>query len=136
MKSGTSKSESVSGFFRQLFKERPDLLKSRSNDVPMRRWLEAHPDFTEVPTNVKQGLSNVKSQLRKHRGLGRGRKAQAADNGAPATPVKVAPRVLEALEEKIDNCLDVVREMGGEGLEAVISCLKRARREVVWKMGH
>ena len=35
--------ESVGGYFRRIFKERPDLLKSRSNDEVLARWLADNP---------------------------------------------------------------------------------------------
>ena len=55
--------------------------------------------------------------------------AQAND-----TPRKAA-RGLERLEEQIDECLTLARTLDREGLSGVIVMLRRARNEVVWKMG-
>jgi len=40
-----------------------------------------------------------------------------------------------SLEEQIDDCLALAKEMDREGLVSVIALLRRARNEVVWKMG-
>jgi hypothetical protein len=42
---------------------------------------------------------------------------------------------LEVLEEQIDECLLAARTLDRQGLESVINLLRRARNEVVWKMG-
>jgi hypothetical protein len=52
----------------------------------------------------------------------------------PPKPARKA-NDLETLEEKIDDCLTMARALGGEGLDEVISHLRRARRLVVWQMG-
>ena len=92
--------ESISGYFKRLLEERPDLLWERSNEELLNRWLADHPGETEVPLNVKQGLSNTKSSLRnggkkKRKGKGKRGKAKAgatAGNGAtPARPRCPAP---------------------------------------------
>jgi hypothetical protein len=128
----------VSGYFRKVFAESPGLLDSRSNDELLQRWLKDHPGETEVPKNVKVGLQNIKSVLRSK---SRRKKARAA--AAAGTVAQVGQRVevgvkknkLEALEERIDNTLMFARGLDEEGLHDVISHLRRARNEVVWKMG-
>jgi hypothetical protein len=88
--------------------------------------------------NVKVGLRNVKSVLRS-KGRRR-RKAKAASTTATApvgqpTETGVKRSKLEALEERIDDTLTLARGLEEEGLHDVISHLRRARNEVVWKMG-
>jgi hypothetical protein len=131
--------ETVSGYFRKVFAENPGLLDSRSNDELLQRWLKDHRGQTEVPRNVKVGLQNVKSLLRsKSR---RRKKARAAS--ATGTTAQVSQRAetgvkrnkLEALEERIDDTLTFARGPDDEGLRDVIGLLRRARNEVVWKMG-
>ena len=56
--------ETVAGYFRKVFREKPGLLKERSNEELFRRWLEDHPGHTEVPPKVKTGLQNIKAVLR------------------------------------------------------------------------
>src|SRR3954471_12397394 len=58
------KPETVSGYFRQVFQENPRLLRERSNQPLLDRWLADHPGETEVPKAVKQNLANIKSVLR------------------------------------------------------------------------
>src|SRR5437867_12681617 len=60
----TAPEESVAGYFRKVFKENPKLLKGKSNEELLRRWLADHPDHQEVPKKVKASLSNIKSVLR------------------------------------------------------------------------
>ena len=131
--------ETVSGYFRKVFAEDPGLLDSRSNDELLQRWLKDHPGETEVPKNVKVGLQNVKSVLRsKSR---RRRKAKAASATGTTAAASLPPGAgvkrnkLEALEERIDDSLMFARGVDEEGLKDVISHLRRARNEVVWKMG-
>src|SRR5260370_5586713 len=57
--------ESISGYFRKIFKEKPKLLKGRSNEELLKRWLADHPDQKAVPEKIKNNLANVKSILRK-----------------------------------------------------------------------
>jgi hypothetical protein len=128
--------ESVSGYFKQIFKERPDLLNSGSNTALFERWLQDHPDEKNVPDRVKSILSNVKSIVRKKRRKRTGKK-QTAELSSPATPqASAVPLVkLESLEEQIDNCLTFAKRLDREGLADIISLLRRARNGVVWKIG-
>jgi len=127
--------ENISAYFRRVFHENPKLLKGRSNEELLKRWLADHPGEKEVPKSVKNGLQNVKGILRS-----KGRKRKAAR--AAAAPVrKESPRPsprkghLEQLEERIDEVLTLARSFEQEGLESVVIHLRRARNEVVWKMG-
>src|SRR3954468_8763543 len=56
--------EKTGGYFRRIFKENPKLLKGRSNEEVLQRWLADHPGHTAVPGNIKAHLSNVKSTMR------------------------------------------------------------------------
>jgi hypothetical protein len=129
--------ESVSGYFRKVFGEDPKLLKSKSNEELLRRWLTDHPSEKEVPGRVKNILMNVKSILRKQgrkRGKQQEQKRQHAAGVTP-TPARRIGRGLEELEEHIDECLTVARLIDREGLGQVIRLLRQARNEVVWKLG-
>jgi len=131
--------ETVAGYFRKLFEENPSWLKERSNQALLDRWLQDHPGEKTVPERIKQNLSNVKSVLRKKLRKKPGRpKKEAQPTETTAAPVQVSRknvRALEALEERIDACLDMARRMDAEGLSSVIGHLRRARNEVVWKLG-
>jgi hypothetical protein len=127
--------ETVSSYFRRVFKEKPLWLKTRSNDLVLQRWLDDHPGEKEVPKRVKQGLMNVKSVLRHRRRKRRGKAAEdQTAEAAPAVPKKTS-RGLEHLEEQIDECLTMARSMDREALKPIIHHLRQARNAVVWKMG-
>jgi hypothetical protein len=130
--------ESISAYFKRIFQERPDLLKSRSNDEILQRWRDDHGE-KDVPKNVHQGLSNVKSILRKKKKGRKGSrkaKAAAAANGVQESKVsRISKTHLERLEEQIDECLAFAKGLDRAELESVINHLRRARNEVVWKTG-
>jgi hypothetical protein len=138
--SADSGEQSTSGYFRRLFQENPRLLKSRSNEEILNRWLADHPEMTEVPQNVKNNLANLKSVLRKKMRVKGAKKRAAATAAAPQTrkeaPArKASTRPLESLEEQIDECLTLAKTLDPQGLEDVIRLLRRARNQVVWQLG-
>jgi hypothetical protein len=132
------KKETVSGFFRQIFNERPELLDSKSNEELIGMWRDKHPNQKEVPSSVRQNLSNLKSNLRKQR-----REAQGLVGGKRSYVRKVqvatgaggGQNPLESLEEAIDECLTTAKNLDRRGLDMAIKHLRRARNEVVWKLG-
>jgi hypothetical protein len=134
---GQGDGESVSGYFRGVFEERPDLVKSGSNQEIFERWLADHPGEKEVPQRVKQILFNVKSLLRRKL---RRKRRQAAGQARPAETAVPAgrPRTgqrLETLEEQIDEGLMMARALDAEGLDNVIKLLRGARNQVVMLLG-
>jgi len=134
---GQSGEETISGYFRRVFAENPKWLGTRSNDAVLKRWLDDHPNETEVPERVRQNLSNVKSVLRKQKRKrgGRPRKDSELVQAAAAEPPRKVVRGLSTLEEHIDDCLSLAKVLDRDGLANVIVLLRRARNEVVWKMG-
>ena len=131
--------ETTSGYFRRVFKEQPRLLGMKSNEELFRRWLADHPGHAEVPKNVKANLFNIKSVLRKkhRRKSGRPKRVEetAAVANSPPMPLKIAPKGLEALEEQIDDCLTLAKQLDREVLSDVILMLRKARNAVVCKLG-
>lgn len=132
----TSEGETVSGYFRRIFDEKPSLLEQSSNKELLDRWLKDHPGNKEVPKNIKGNLANIKSVLRSQ-GRKQTKRAyrNAQEAGEAPNPVRRAGTRLEILEEHIDEALTVARNMDRELLKSVIEHLRRARNEVVWKMG-
>ncbi len=136
-------SESVMGYFRPILLEDPKLLRTRSNAKLLQRWLDDHPDEKEVPNRVKQGLSNIKSHLRNKLRKRKGRKAQAEVTEQAAPPAGAAPwevshpaaKELEGLEVQIDDCMTLAKNIDRSELDNVINLLRRARNQVVWKIG-
>lgn len=133
--------ESVAGYFRRLFQEQPAWLEEKKNDELLARYRQDHNMAPEEPVEkrVKDAMANTKSQMRKqHRqadtaaGPGR-RKVPAMNRSAQGTAA--APARIETLEEQIDDALTLARHLDREGLGEVINLLRRARNQVVWKMG-
>jgi hypothetical protein len=129
--------ETISGYFRKVLADNPQLLDGRSNDAILERWRHDHPG-QEVSKQVKQGLQNVKSILRSQARKGAKRKqarAQAATGVAAPAPVKPPAHSLETLEVAIDDCLMLARSLDREKLADAIQLLRKARNSVVWMMG-
>jgi hypothetical protein len=129
--------ETISGYFRRVFKEDRRLLNTRSNEEVLNRWRADHPG-QEVTKSVKVGLQNVKSILRSKGRKRKARKAAAAPAAAAnSPPARPAPKKtnLERLEEQIDDVLTFARGLDREGLGSIIGHLRHARNEVVWMMG-
>ena len=136
--------EPVARYFRTVFKENPKWLRSRSNNDLLQRWLADHPGEPEVPNRIKNIMANTKSVLRKKLRKGPGKKKakeQSADAVAMHQAVGTVPGTstmrhgFEQLEEQIDDCLTLAKNLEREVLAGVISLLRRARNEVVWKLG-
>jgi hypothetical protein len=133
-----SEGESISGYFRKVFAKKRKLLTTRSNQEVLDQWLKDHPGHAEVPESVKQGLANVKSVLRHKKRVKITKPAEPAGQpaGAADVPVtKLRPGDLEALEERIDDCLQAARRLNEASLASVVRLLRKARNEVVWKLG-
>ncbi len=129
--------ESISGYFRKIFDDRPELVDLKSNRELIDRWVKDHPGQSDMLGKVKQNLANLKSLLRKQR-----REAGEPSWAAPPDLMDVGlddndsgPNQLEVLEEQIDDCLSMAKTLDRDGLENVIRLLRRARNEVVWKIG-
>jgi hypothetical protein len=137
----TANGENVSAYFKPILLENPSLLKGKSNQELLNRWLADHPGEKEVPNRIKAILSNLKSVLRKKLRKKPGRKKaeeQVVETVMvlePAEPVDAAEVALESLEEQIDDCMSVAKSLDREGLDEVIRLLRRARNAVVWKLG-
>jgi hypothetical protein len=131
--------ETTAGYFRKVFKENPHLLKERSNKKLLQRWLADHPGETAVPKSVKANLANLKSVLRSKKRSKVAARAQLKQDPGQA-PQKVA-RVptgdtqLELLEHQIDECLILAKTIDRDVLASIISHLRQARNETVWKIG-
>lgn len=138
----------VSRYFKRLFQARPELLQERSNEAINAIWLADHPGHQEVPKNIQQGLSNIKSVMRRETGSTvrgkRGRKPKdnhraGSGNGAlsPSSGRGLRPstRDLETLEVQLDESLFLARKIGAAALEQAINHLRMARIQVGLKLG-
>src|SRR5262245_46027761 len=103
---------SQSAYFKQLFADSPDLLRSISNEEIFDRWKSDHPG-AHLTDKVRGILSNVKSIMRKQFGIrGRRRRRRRADidpsaQSAPRT--RISTGTLETLESRIDEVLALAR---------------------------
>jgi hypothetical protein len=128
---------SMSAYFRQVFTDHPEWLKEKSNDLILQQYREDKGKNPDAPISVKvrNNLSNLKSVLRKEKGMGAyaGRKARsmAKTNSLGGSMIQR----LEDLEEQIDECMVKANAIGVDMMEPVIRLLRKARREVVWKLG-
>ncbi|HLJ97331.1 MAG TPA: hypothetical protein VKU02_29500 [Gemmataceae bacterium] len=125
--------ETVSGYFRKIFAQHPELLDSKSNQVLVERWKADH-GATAMPNPIRSNLANLKSLLRKRRRLGLGIGEQSAAPAAVSTRSR-ASNGLETLEEQIDDCLTMAKNLDRTGLGEVIDLLRMARNKVVWRIG-
>jgi hypothetical protein len=123
MKAGAS----ISSYFRELFTAHPQLLAEKSNDAIVDRYRKDHglAEDIELEATVKNNMANMKSVMRKKLRNGSDRFRAGSKAAHP----------LEALEELIDECLTLAKTIDRDGLESVITLLRRARNEVVWKLG-
>jgi hypothetical protein len=124
------------GYFRPILEANPKYVKNRKNDELYELWLKDHPGFKEVPQQVRNGLSNLKSTLRAKRRKGKGKRAghKPEANGGAVPPKRLgrpAGGQLERLEEQIDECLARAKSLDPEGLMDIIHLLRRARNRVV-----
>lgn len=128
-------------YLNKLFDEHPEWLEQRSNDLILARYREDHGLAADTPIEkaVKNNLANLKSVRRKKlRDAGKPRAVAAVKHTAVAVETVASPRrtsKLEDLELLIDDCLTMARNLNRDGMDEIITMLRRARREVVWKMG-
>jgi hypothetical protein len=139
-----SKGESLSGWFRQYWRDHPDAVRSKSNDEVVGAWKSAHPgrNFSD---RERQAMANTKSSVKKELGI-RGRRRRRRKAGAVAEAPGKGPRgpranaagsTLEQLEVAIDRCLSAARghEDRDEEMHKVVRHLRFARNELVWILG-
>lgn len=129
-----SSEESKAGWFRKVFTERPDWLDGKSNKEVRERWVKEHPPHTTMPADVQNAMGNVKSLMR------RDVREEGRDKGAKRGSVAHAVegpklRGLPALEVSIDESIILASNLDRAGLENVIRLLRKARNEVVIKIG-
>jgi len=135
---GSDGKETTAGYFRKVFEESPDLLNERSNKALLKRWLADHPGETEVPRSVKVNLANIKGVLRskqRSKVAARAQKKLAPGENRKVATVPTGDTQLDLLEYQIDECMILAKTMGRDDMESIVSHLRRARKEVVWKIG-
>ena len=135
----TAAAESDLAFFRRVFAARPQLLQTANSELVLDEWLKEHPAFTDVPAKVKAICHHVKSDLQGERPRRRQPLPDETrvETGASRRIRARFPRAgnLESLEQRIDDCLTLAKNLDAEGLKEVIQLLRQARNAVIWKLG-
>ena len=141
MSESSAATENISQYWKNYFTKHPELLPLRNNDAAVQQWKEDHGGM-DIPKNAMNGLTNVKSQLRKDSGVkikkkrGRPRKPPVAAAPAVVTPaarvVKAPMKLLEPLEDQIDKCLGLINSHTELG--KIVLVLKQARRLTIHEM--
>ena len=138
------KKDSVSGYFRTVFADRPDWLGEKSNDAILARYREDHgmAPGAEIDKNIKANLANLKSVLRGKRKLRKRRKQAESANGTTAAVSSVrlasSPRSLKELDQLeyyIDEALALAKHLDREGLDDIVRLLRAARNRVIIRIG-
>ena len=129
------KRKSLSGYFKQVINENPSWLDGAgTNALILEHFQKDHPNKA-ITNKIKANLANVKSVLRKGKRRRGGVRASPHLIAARATPGFATTRSLAGLEEYIDECLTLAKNLDRVGLDHVIRLLRNARNHVVWKMG-
>ncbi len=133
-----SKGESPFTYFRKLFMENPHWLQQKSNDEVIARYRADHnlDENASIEKRVRDAMANTKSQLRKK--LGEGDNGLAKASGKPGrkggkVTASSGTTNMQSLEEQIDHCLALARNLDPSGLGNVIQLLRNARNEVIIK---
>jgi hypothetical protein len=130
--------ENLSAYFRGVFRDRPQWLHEKSNDLVLARYREDHNLALEgtIPEPVRNNLANIKSKLRKEARQGAGvTSARKRPETVMPASTSLGSDPMDQLEEQIDECLTMAKNVDRDGLESIITLLRRARNAVVWKIG-
>jgi hypothetical protein len=139
--------ESRRGYFIDLFRKNPELVKANTNGPVVEQWQKDHPgkSFSKSDQNA---LANAKTKVKKELGIRKRRKKRRTAGAAAAAPVAAAARPaatgrpagghgLEHLELAIDRCLSTARALEDRDADmpTVARHLRAARNQLVWILG-
>jgi hypothetical protein len=122
---------SKSAYFREQFEKHPDWAAATNNKELMEQWRMDHPG-KQMTKSYKQAMANVKSSLR-HKKRGGKKRGARLHQMLMASGQRTGVSSMVGLEIRIDDCLSLARQMDADGLQNVISNLRKARNEVVLK---
>jgi hypothetical protein len=130
-KNAAMAAENMSGYFRSFYDKNPNQVWKRSNKAVIDQWMADHQGQKQFPDNARVALQNVKGLLRSKKKK-RGRPRKDAVVSAPAVKAIKAPaKLLERLEDLLDEGLGMLRGVAGDGLHKIAGHLKAARRSVI-----
>ena len=129
------KKKSLSGYFKTVIQENPHWLDGvGTNKLILERFQTDYPN-KPITGKIRANLANVKSVLRRDKRKRGGVRVSPHLLAARSMPGFAGSRSLAGLEEYIDECLTLAKNLDRDGLAHVIRLLRNARNEVVWKMG-
>jgi hypothetical protein len=127
------KGPSLAGIIKQYFADHPEWLAAQDTSAVVAQFKKDHPN-KEVSKKVMQAIYNTKSTLRKgKKGAAKRKQTKAAANqlvtaaqkaGTPSAP-------LSMLEEQIDDCMILTKQIDRERLHNVLAHLRAARNAIV-----
>ncbi len=126
------KRQSMSGIFRGYFEAHPEWLQIKKNDAVLAQFAADHPNI-KIDRRVKQAMANAKNVARKggYKGTkGKRRKVaamRAAIVGASGGPLGG----FQLLEDHIDDCLAMAKQVSAGRIDDVVKHLHRARNILV-----
>lgn len=139
--------ESKSQIFIRIFESNPDLLAT-SDFSRVAELYEASGAGRQWGEKERSVAANIKSRLRKKRGMKIRRKARKAKlRGAKAEVLQVAPGLMGVmraarptssllkLEDMVDTCLTMAKQLDPVNLEGVIKQLRIARNKIIQMQG-
>lgn len=127
------KGKSLSGTIRQYLTDHPEWLASADTKAIVDQYKADHPN-KPVNSKVMQAIYNMKSLMRKgEAGVAKRKQSKATAQrivqSAAASGKRMAP--LEMLEEQIDDCMILAKQIGRDTMLDVLMNLHRARNAVV-----
>ena len=147
MAKAKAQGESLRGYFIELFRNNPDLVRGKSNAEVVQRWEKDHPG-EKFSKSHQNALANAKTKVAKELGIRKRRKKRRAVGAAAGAPVAAGAKPaatgrpagghgLEHLELAIDRCLSTARALEDRDVEmqTVARHLRAARNQLVWIIG-
>ena len=127
------KTKSLSGTIRQYLTDHPEWLSSQDTSQVVAQFEKDHPK-KKVDKYVMQAIYNVKSSMRKGpTGAAKRQQSKAAAKHIVQSAAKTGKNgtPLVHLEEMIDDCMILARQINQENLVPALMDLRRARNSVV-----
>ena len=127
------KGPSLAGIIKQYFRDHPEWLAAVETSAVVAQFKKDHPN-KEVNKKVMQAIYNTKSTMKKGAtGAAKRKQTKVAANQAVVAAKKAgtlrAP--LTMLEEQIDDCMILAKQIDRERLHNVLGHLRSARNTVV-----
>jgi hypothetical protein len=127
------KGRSLAGIIKQYFHDYPEWLAAPETSAVVAQFKKDYPN-KQISKKVMQAIYNTKSTLRKGpTGAAKRKQSKAAAYQVVAAAKKAGTphSALSTLEEQIDDCLILAKQIGREQLHNVVGHLRAARNTIV-----